>query len=142
MRAGVDPRGYCRKLWPCPQSVVGTQHDFPTDGRVRESGSYLVEAQFQQSDRAWNVCARPRSGARDAPRSASCAPAATTPAETSTWVGPLGPANGVAGPCGAEGYAHLYSGPVRRSVSGVYWEELCPAQWVCARGHDLEVDGL
>ncbi|KAJ7838483.1 hypothetical protein B0H14DRAFT_3141033 [Mycena olivaceomarginata] len=134
MRGGVDARGYCRKLRPCPQNVLGTQHDFPTDGRVRESGSYPVEAQFQQSDGAWSVCARPRSGTRDAPRSASCAPAATTPAETSTWVGPLGPADGVAGPRGAERYAHLYGGPVRRSVSGVYWEELRPAQWVLVPG--------
>jgi hypothetical protein len=55
MHTGVDARGYCRKLWPCPQNVVGTQYDFPTDGCVQEFGSYPVEAQFQQSNGAWSA---------------------------------------------------------------------------------------
>ncbi|KAJ7841928.1 hypothetical protein B0H14DRAFT_3869054 [Mycena olivaceomarginata] len=137
MRAGVD----AQEAPALPAKRRGYPTRFPhCDGCVRESGSYPVEAQFQQSDGAWSVCARPRSGVRDVPRSTTCAPAATTPAQTSTWVGPVGPADGVAGPRGAEGYTHPYGGPVRRSVSGVYWE-LHPAQWACARGHDLGVDG-
>ncbi|KAJ7834591.1 hypothetical protein B0H14DRAFT_3142331 [Mycena olivaceomarginata] len=105
MRAGVD----AQEAPALPAKRRGYPTRFPhCDGCVRESGSYPVEAQFQQSDGAWSVCARPRSGVRDVPRSTSCAPAATTPAQTSTWVGPVGPADGVAGPRGAEGYTHPY----------------------------------
>ncbi|KAJ7806249.1 hypothetical protein B0H14DRAFT_3882437 [Mycena olivaceomarginata] len=112
MRAGVD----AQEAPALPAKRRGYPTRFPhCDGCVRESGSYPVEAQFQQSDGAWSVCARPRSGVRDFPRSTSCAPAATTPAQTSTWVGPVGPADGVAGPRSAEGYTHPY--PLRRVPS-------------------------
>ncbi|KAJ7864138.1 hypothetical protein B0H14DRAFT_2574575 [Mycena olivaceomarginata] len=127
----IAVKGMCRNVAGC--ALAWIRADTAGSSGPARKMFYPVEAQFQQPDGAWSVCARPRSGARDSLRSASCAPAATTPAETSTWVGPLGPADGITGPRGAEGYPHLYGGPVRRSVSGVYWEELCPAQWACAR---------
>ncbi|KAJ7302434.1 hypothetical protein DFH08DRAFT_945639 [Mycena albidolilacea] len=151
-RSGGQRQGYlaahCKRVLSASPSrgCAGMSQDARRRGCAGSAGparkmSYPVEAQFQQSDGAWSVCARPRSGARDAPRSTSCAPAATTPAQTSTWAGPVGPADGVAGPRGAEGYTHPYSGPVRRSVSGVYWE-LHPAQWACARGRGSASRGL